>query len=441
MEITRRDLERFAPQAQPAWAEAMVRLSAELMRHYRMDRIDWVHFAGQWGAETNGMALKSMRENMRFTTAARIREVYGFRLKKAIAENLGGCRDQHGTVARLAASLVNDPERLAAVVYGGREGTPVMCGKYIGRGPTQITHLSNYERIEEEIRKQPGGRGCPNLTNAPETLEQPEWGVRSAFADWHLKGLSRYARSDDVDSVSAALNTGSPAKKDITNNLDGRRRWTAKAKGIWPATSDKDLVDATIWRQGDQSDAVRQAQAKLVALGYPCGEVDGSFGALTRRAVVAFQSEHGLKIDGEIGPRTFDVLMTTAPAPVSEARANATASDLAANGSTEVKAAQKVKLGASLLTAFSSLLTFFGISMPTGDVPTALTAINEAKQRADEIHAVFGWLLTPGGLMVAGSAALIVLGGLIWFAARGVERAKVEAYRKGLDLQPTGGTV
>lgn len=441
MEITRRDMDRFAPQAQAAWSDTMVRLSGELMRHYRMGRLGWVHFAGQWGAETNGLALKSMRENMRFTTAERIREVYGYRLRKALAENLDGCRYEYGTVAKLAQSLVNEPERLAAFVYGGREGTPVMCGKYIGRGPTQITHLSNYEAIEEEIRRQPGGRACPSLINEPEALESPEWGVRSAFADWHIKGLARYAEADDVDSVSAALNTGSASKKSITNNLDGRRRWTAKAKGVWPATSDRDLVDAKLWRQGDQSPEIKAAQEKLVALGYPCGEIDGAFGVLTRRAVVAFQSEHGLKVDGEIGPRTLDVLMTTAPAPVSEGRANATASDLAANGSTEVKAVQRVRLGAGLITALSSLLSFFGITMPTGDVPTTLTAINEAKQRAEEIHSAFGWLLSPGGLIVVGSGVAILIGVLIWFAAKGVERAKVEAYRKGLDLQPTGGSI
>lgn len=433
-------MDRFAPQAHPAWAEAMVRLSPELLRHYRIGRLQWVHFAGQWGAETNGLSLPAMRENMRFKSAERIREVYSYRLRRALAENLDGCRDQYGTVAKLAQSLVDNPERLAAFVYGGREGTPVMSGKYIGRGPTQITHAMNYEAIEEAIRRQPGGLSCPSLINEPEALEMPEWGVRSAFADWHIKGLGRYAEADDVDSVSAALNTGSAEKKSITNNLAGRRRWTAKAKGIWPATTDRDLVGATIWRQGDQSPEVKVAQEKLVALGYPCGEVDSAFGVLTRRAVVAFQSEHGLKVDGEIGPRTLDVLMTTAPAPVSESRTNATAADLAANGSTVVKAAQRVKLGAWALTGVSSLLSFFGITMPTGDVPTTLTAINEAKQRADEIHAAFGWLLSPGGLIVVGSGVAILIGVLIWFAAKGVEQAKVEAYRKGLDLQPTGGS-
>lgn len=233
MTITREDLAAMFPRALPEWLDALYKLAPALGDHYNFNRLDWVHFCGQIAAETDGLALKRMRENMSFTSSRRIMEVYSYRLGIALKRDTSLAR-QYKTREALAEDLVRNPVRLADIVYGGREGTPWMEGaRYIGRGPTQITHLNNYAAIGEEIVHQPGGSAY-DLVNTPEMLESdPELGIRSAFADWHIKGLSRWAQADDCDTLSDALNTGNIRDKVKPHGLARRRLETNRAKKIW----------------------------------------------------------------------------------------------------------------------------------------------------------------------------------------------------------------
>ena len=59
---------------------------------------------------------------------------------------------------------------------------------------------------------------------------------------------------------------------------------------------------------GDRGDQVREMQEKLIAYGYLQGEADGAYGNQTRRAVEAFQYQHGLSVDGIAGRNTLTVL-------------------------------------------------------------------------------------------------------------------------------------
>ena len=63
-------------------------------------------------------------------------------------------------------------------------------------------------------------------------------------------------------------------------------------------------------RKGSKGDAVKEMQSLLQQLEYdlgPCG-VDGDFGRMTEKAVKAFQKDHGLKIDGVVGSKTWAAL-------------------------------------------------------------------------------------------------------------------------------------
>lgn len=65
-----------------------------------------------------------------------------------------------------------------------------------------------------------------------------------------------------------------------------------------------------VYRKGSTGTAVREYQEKLQRLGYDLGRwgADGDFGTDTYNAVVQFQRDHGLDVDGEIGPMTMEAI-------------------------------------------------------------------------------------------------------------------------------------
>lgn len=54
---------------------------------------------------------------------------------------------------------------------------------------------------------------------------------------------------------------------------------------------------------------VQTVQEILAARGYYTGDVGGIFGELTKRAVMAYQADHGLEPDGEVGGDTWSALL------------------------------------------------------------------------------------------------------------------------------------
>lgn len=83
---TRDDLVRMFPRALSEWIDALVELSPMLCEHYQIERLEWCHMMGQAAAETDGLSIRDMTENMRFTSAKRIIEVYSYRLRLAVRE-------------------------------------------------------------------------------------------------------------------------------------------------------------------------------------------------------------------------------------------------------------------------------------------------------------------------------------------------------------------
>ena len=66
-----------------------------------------------------------------------------------------------------------------------------------------------------------------------------------------------------------------------------------------------------ITRDGKLQRLVAAAQWMLSGLGYDIGPagIDGKFGRATEAAVKAFQADHGLAVDGIIGPKTVHALV------------------------------------------------------------------------------------------------------------------------------------
>jgi len=56
-------------------------------------------------------------------------------------------------------------------------------------------------------------------------------------------------------------------------------------------------------------ETVKGVQARLKALGYNCGPIDGIYGPKTRAAAKVFQTDYGLVVDGIVGPITRAALI------------------------------------------------------------------------------------------------------------------------------------
>lgn len=80
------------------------------------------------------------------------------------------------------------------------------------------------------------------------------------------------------------------------------------AHSINQAITEAALTGPTLhpWNTGP---AVAELQELLNAHGFKL-RVDGDFGAITEAAVMAFQKQHGLRVDGVVGPRTRLALKT-----------------------------------------------------------------------------------------------------------------------------------
>ena len=59
---------------------------------------------------------------------------------------------------------------------------------------------------------------------------------------------------------------------------------------------------------GSQGEEVKSIQNTLTEQGYFSGKVDGIFGEQTKKAVISFQKDNGLTVDGVVGPGTLKAM-------------------------------------------------------------------------------------------------------------------------------------
>ena len=62
-------------------------------------------------------------------------------------------------------------------------------------------------------------------------------------------------------------------------------------------------------KKGARGNITKLLQEKLVSLGYNTNGVDGIFGTGTEKAVISFQKNNGLVVDGIVGQNTWRKLL------------------------------------------------------------------------------------------------------------------------------------
>ena len=75
-----------------------------------------------------------------------------------------------------------------------------------------------------------------------------------------------------------------------------------------PSSTSGSAATSSALSEGSRGDAVKDMQARLIALGYLSDKADGIFGPKTKKAVIAFQSANGLTASGVADAQTLSAL-------------------------------------------------------------------------------------------------------------------------------------
>lgn len=270
-----------------------------------------------------------------------------------------------------ALPYANNPKALANKTYNGRMGNRPGSDdgwNYRGRGGTQTTGRDGYEATGRAVGL--------DLLSDPDLVNTPAHFLETAAADFVKCGCLPFARKGDIDSVTHHLNGG-------FTGLADRKAWTKRwraALAVQPAPA---AAPDGVLRLGAKGYEVTALQNRLVELGYAVGTVDGTFGRVTRLAVVALQLDRGLAGTGEVDDATREALKRDLPKPVPEARATATADDLREAGSATVAKGDN-------LTWWGKILTTLGLAGGGGQAAQKTGLLDTVKDTADQVSTFRG---------------------------------------------------
>jgi predicted chitinase/peptidoglycan hydrolase-like protein with peptidoglycan-binding domain len=161
--------------------------------------------------------------------------------------------------------------------------------RFKGRGPIQLTGRWNYTHYGKLLGV--------DLVKRPRLAAQPRYGFRLAAAYFEDRGCNRAADRGDFHECTRLINAA-------LLHYDRRRALYEKLANVDP------VPGAGFLERGDHGDGVRTLTRRLSfvrskATGKPY--LDGKrmrFDAATETALRAFQQEHGLTVDGKLGPRS-----------------------------------------------------------------------------------------------------------------------------------------
>lgn len=186
-------------------------------------------------------------------------------------------------------------------------------------GVVQAT-IAKLRVMESELLKR-----FPDMESWPADAQLATFSMAWACGAWFkFPALERALRAQDFLAASTSCHINTDGADGIPNTLDDNR-------GVIPrnvANKTLYLNAAAVVHQGIDGDelyypqelagpaqdaydttTIGGYQRALVDLGYPAGTPDGITGPKTFDAVKKFQADHGLSVDGRVGPRTQEALL------------------------------------------------------------------------------------------------------------------------------------
>lgn len=254
--------------------------------------------------------------------------------------------------------------------------------------------------------------GYPTVTEFVLALAEDDERQISAFVAFlERSGLRQALRDRDFQAIARKYNGSGQVKRYAGMMLRAYRRLGGSGDTIHANDNRHGL------RLGSEGYRVKALQERLRDLGYTV-RPDGDFGPATKRAVVAFQSDHGLGIDGIVGPQTERSLQEAVPInrQLGSSREELTVKDLRKQGSKTVK-------NADLLTRMGQVVLGTGAAA-TGLDQASGGFLDGLGQITDMVQSVKAQV-TPLLATVSDHKWLVFIGvglGVIWIARQIRER-------------------
>jgi peptidoglycan hydrolase-like protein with peptidoglycan-binding domain len=147
-------------------------------------------------------------------------------------------------------------------------------------------------------------------------------------------------------------------------------------------------------------------------------------------AVRAYQETAGLPVTGVLDDATLASLRRPeAPRmPVSEARATATATDVARAGSGTVKATTAAEVATAVGTAAATGNALTEATTALAEAGKVVTTVDAGRSLGTRAWDLVTWVATPRGAVVALSVALCIG---TWALVRYIRARRVQAHREG----------
>ena len=206
-----------------------------------------------------------------------------------------------------------------------RSSCPVLSGKQGDCNGCQYYPDGNYVLIDDcqgfvkQVMSRVGilftGGGCTSMWNTASN-----WKQKGKIAEMpNVVCCVFYNKGNTMEHIGIHIGDGQiiHCSGTVKRGSTSEKMWTHYAIPVGLEGGDEPMpVLKPTLRKGSTGVYVVECQNDLIRLGYdlsPYG-ADGKFGNKTEAAVKAFQKDHGLYVDGVVGPMTWDALDSTDPA-------------------------------------------------------------------------------------------------------------------------------